>query len=109
MLLPILGYDCELWDLDSRSNRQLVCQAWRRGFHRGMGLLSTSSLTFFLGSSFKKAQELLRYHQLLFLWRAGHPTNDMNNFIYGSVGKVWQKTDFDLRKFLTCIWTLRVG
>ena len=31
VLLPVLGYGCELWDLDSRMNKLLVYQAWRRG------------------------------------------------------------------------------
>ena len=53
---------------------------------RGLGLLPTSSLTSSLVSSFREAHELLRRHQLLFLWRVA------NNFIYGSVGRVWRKT-----------------
>ena len=36
-----------------------------------------------------EAHELLRRHQLLFLWRASHSTNDMVT-----------KTDFDIRKMI---------
>ena len=60
VLLPVLGYGCELWDLDSRMNKLLVYQAWRRGFLRGLGLSTTSSLTSILGNSFREAPDLLK-------------------------------------------------
>ena len=101
VLLPVLGYGCELWDLDSRMNKLLVYQAWRRGFRRGLGLSTTSSLTSILGNSFREAPDLLKRQQLLFFWRACHLNNDVvTNFLYNNPGSLWKKVEPVSRKLI---------
>ena len=93
VLLPVLGYGCELWDLDSRMNKLLVYQAWRRGF--------PSSLTSILRNSFREAPDLLKRQQLLFFWRASRSNNDVvTNFLYNNPGSLWKTVEPVSRKLI---------
>ena len=87
--------------LDSRMNKLLVYQAWRRGFRRGLGLSTTSSLTSILGNSFREAPDLLKRQQLLFFWRACRSNNDVvTNFLYNNPGSLWKKVEPVSRKLI---------
>ena len=98
ILLPILGYGCELWDFGLGSTRRLLYQAWRRGYRRGLGLSNRTSLRETLREPIREAPDLLRASQLSFLWRAGHSTNGfVSGFILDIQGSLWQSVDSETR------------
>ena len=89
--------------------KQCWSRNWERStFHRLLLLLvcidTLSSLTSYLGESFKEAPGLLRPNQLLFLWRASHSTNDLvSNIIYSSARDLWGKVNVDTMRRITTL------
>ena len=60
VLLPVLGYGCELRDLGIGSTKRLLHQAWRREFRRGLEISNRTFLWETLGEPIRKAPDLLR-------------------------------------------------
>ena len=67
VLLPVLGYGCELWDLGIGSIQRLLHQAWRRAYRRGLAISNRASLRETLGDPIREAPDLLSVSQLSFL------------------------------------------
>ena len=98
VLLPVLGYGCELWDLGMGSIKRLLHQAWRRGYRRGLGISNRTSLRETLGEPIREAPDLLRVRQLSFLWRAVHSSNELvSGFILNTQGNLWRSVDNETR------------
>ena len=75
VLLPVLGYGSELWNLESPNTKHVLHQTWRRGFRRGLGLKKYSSLTEALGQTFIECEDYFKNKQLLFFWRVSRSPN----------------------------------
>ena len=58
VLLPVLGYGCELWDLGMGRTKRFLDQAWRRGYHRGLGISNRTFLQKTLGETIREAPDL---------------------------------------------------
>ena len=98
VLLPALGYGCELWDLGMGSTKRLLHQAWRRGYSynncRGLRISNRTSLRETLGEPIREASDLLRVSQLSLLWRAVHSNNELlSGFILNTQGNLWRSVD----------------
>ena len=98
ILLPVLGYGSELWNLESYNTKRLLHQMWRRGFRRGLGLPKSASLTEVLGQDFAECEDLLRRQQILFFWRVSHASNTLVdelilNRYSRSISSGWNRVD----------------
>ena len=98
VLLPVLGYECELWDLGMGSTKRFLHQAWRRGYRRRLVISNRTSLRETLGEPIREAPDLLRVCQLSFLWRAVHSNNELvSGFILNTECNLWRSVDNETR------------
>ena len=98
VLLPVLSYGCELWDLGMGSTKRLLHRAWRRGYRKRLGISNRTPLQETLAEPIREAPDLLRVSQLSFVWRSVHSNNElMSGYILNTQSSLWRSVDNETR------------